>query len=180
MKQYISTVTKYQRVLVVGPPQVIITLKTRMSMITFLVWLTFWNGQVGKSFLVKKLAEFIVLRSGEVTNLSFNHFEAFYFQSIVITTIWPFPIRRLLIIPMKNKQELTSDSVSVFSCTKATVQQCQDYIAKYEEDNHDGGDFRNLFVIFHLEKSIYNDDNALMMMISIFRVARTSPDSSNR
>ena len=58
---------------------------------------------------------------------------------------------------MKNKQELTSDSVSVFSCTKATVQQCQDYIAKYEEDNHadgddDGGDFRNLLGIFSSRK----------------------------
>ena len=99
-----------------------------------------------------------MLRSGEVTNLSFSHFKDLYFQSIVITTIWPFPIStRDVIIPMKNQQELTSDSVSVFSCTKATVQQCQDYIAKYEEDNHDagdddGGDFRNLLGIFSSRK----------------------------
>ena len=33
-----------------------------------------------------------------------------------------------------HKQELTSDSVSVFSCNKATVQQCQDFIAKYDDD----------------------------------------------
>jgi len=74
VKQYVSTLTKYQRVLVVGPPQ------------------------VGKSFLAKKLAEFIVLRSGE---------------------------------------ELTSASVSVFSCDNATVQQCQDYVAKVSQSPSD-------------------------------------------
>ena len=40
------------------------------------------------------------------------------------------------------------DSVSVFSCNKATVQQCQDYIAKYADDENDDdyGDWLHNFL----------------------------------
>jgi len=101
VKQYISTVTKYQRVLLVGPPQ------------------------VGKSFVAKKLAEFIVLRSGE---------------------------------------ELTLDSVSVFSCNKATVQQCQDYIAKVTRPSSDSS-YRQLPSVVILE-NIHSQGSKIIQILA--------------